>query len=73
MGINKLPKMNYSPKDDEESTIFQRMVDLEQELVDFQQSSKELEEALEAELNELEEKIKLSRNRSMLEIIGFNC
>lgn len=58
MGINKLLKMNYSPKDDEESTIFQRMVDLEQELVDFQQSSKELEEALEAELNELEEKNK---------------
>lgn len=54
-----LKKLAMSDKmliSDDQADMHQRMLELEQELIVFQQSSKELEEALEDELTELENK-----------------
>lgn len=62
--INLLMTDTFIQGDDDD--IRKRMLDLEQELVEFQQSSKELEEALEDELNELD-------NRNQLLVSQINA
>lgn len=51
--------MPLEPVKSDEHDMQERMLELEQELLEFQKSSKELEEALEDELSELENKNKL--------------